>query len=342
VSAAPAISVLLPVYNGEAWIATAIESLLAQTFTRFELIVLDDGSTDATRERVRAFRDPRIELVAGARRGLVATLNAGLARAQAPLVARQDADDLSHPRRLELQVQHLEQHPEVALVGTEGRVLDEGKRPRRRVRLPREHGSIRWFQLFDNAFIHTSVLFRRDVVRDALGGYADVPHCEDFELWSRVAAIHPVGNLSRPLVFRRVHGQAMLRSLSETAADAAFRANVAIIERNLASTFGPGAFSAPEAALMGRLRVGVPAEQLADFRSLFARVVAEYRRRFPEAAGSPDFARTLALQHGLLARGLLQGSGAAALGPGFDAFRADARTALAMIWDWLGRGLTPA
>jgi glycosyltransferase involved in cell wall biosynthesis len=340
-SRVPAISVLLPVHDGEAWIAAALESVLRQTFTDLEVIVVDDGSSDRTREVVRAFPDPRVELVASGRRGLVATLNEGLSRARAPLVARQDADDLSHPRRLELQMQHLQANPELVVVGTEGRVFDEQDRPRRRLRLPREHASIRWFHLFDNAFIHTSVLFRRDVVRDELGGYPDSA-CEDYELWSSVMASHRVANLSRQLVWHRVHPRSYVRAMSADEADAARRGNVIVIERNLVSTFGPGAFAPSDAALLARLRTGVAPEDVPAFRTLFARVAAEYRRRFPEATASRDFARTLAILHGHLARGLLRRSRAAAVGAGLDAFRADAPTALAMTWDWLGVGLTPA
>jgi glycosyltransferase involved in cell wall biosynthesis len=338
-SGVPAVSVLLPVYNGEAWIAASIESVLAQTFADLEVLVVDDGSSDRTREVVRGFQDPRVELVESGRRGLVATLNEGLSRARAPLVARQDADDVSHPRRLELQMQHLHEHPEVVVVGTEGRVLDDRDRPRRRLRMPREHGSIRWFHLFDNAFIHTSVLFRRDVVRE-LGGYPDSA-CEDYELWSRVAASHRVANLPRQLVWHRVHARSYVRSMSAEKADAARRGNVAVIEGNLASTFGPGVFSSSDAAVLAQLRTGVAADGVAAFRAVFARVAAEYRRRYPEAAATRDFSRTLAILHGHLARGLLHRSRAAAVGAGLDAFRADAPTALAMTWDWLGVGLTP-
>jgi hypothetical protein len=237
-------------------------------------------------------------------------------------------------------MQHLRDHPEVALVGTEGRVFDEKERPRRRLRLPREHASIRWFHLFDNAFLHTSVLFRRDVVRGALGGYQD-PHCEDYDLWSRLGAAHPTANLPHPLVWHRVHSRSYVRSFSESGADAARRANIAIIDRNLAATFGAGVFTSADAELLAQLRTGVAPDRVAAFRGLFARVTAAYLQRFPEAARSQDFARTLAIVHGHLARGLLGRSRVAAVGAGLDAFRADARTALAMTWDWLGVGLIP-
>jgi glycosyltransferase involved in cell wall biosynthesis len=341
VSAAPAVSVVLPVYNGQSWIAASLRSLLAQTFADFEIVVVDDGSTDATREVVRSVGDPRIVLVEAPHRGLVATLNEGLFRARAPLVARQDADDLSHPRRLELLVAHLRAHPEVALAGTEGRVVDEDGRPRRWLRLPRSHASIRWYQLFDNAFVHTSVLFRREVVCDELGGYPASP-CEDYDLWSRVANRHCVANLPLPLVWHRVHRRSYVRSFSTEEAEAARRGNVAVIERNLAAAFGPAAFSAADAALLGRLRIGVPPDAVATFRALFARVAAEYRGRFPEVVGSRDFDRTLAIQHGQLARGLLGRSAAGALRAGLSAFRADAPTALALTWDWVAVGLNPA
>ena len=95
----PRISILMPVWNGEKFLAAAVDSLLAQTFTDFELLVVDDGSTDATPEILRAYSDPRLRVVRLDHAGIVVALNHGLAQARAEWIARQDADDLSEPRR---------------------------------------------------------------------------------------------------------------------------------------------------------------------------------------------------------------------------------------------------
>src|SRR5260370_39130690 len=115
----PLVPVWLPVRNGGAHLEAALASVLAQTFADFELLVLDDGSTDATPEILRAMRDPRLRVVTHPQNlGLVPTLNRGLELARGELVARQDHDDVSHPARLQKQVDFFRAHPDHVLVGT--------------------------------------------------------------------------------------------------------------------------------------------------------------------------------------------------------------------------------
>src|SRR5215207_3906792 len=115
----PSISVIMPVYNTERFVAETTESVLGQTFRDFELIAIDDGSADRSREILETFakRDPRVRVVSRANKGLVATLNEGLALATAPLVARMDADDLCDPRRFELQAKALNDDQSLVAVG---------------------------------------------------------------------------------------------------------------------------------------------------------------------------------------------------------------------------------
>src|SRR6185369_16123832 len=149
-----------------------------------------------------SFRDSRLRVIENGRNlGLTASLNRGLREARAPLIARQDADDLSAPDRLALQAAEMARRPELALLGTQADVIDA--RGRRAGSLARscEHDSIRWELLFDNAFVHSSVMFRREVVLGELGGY-DLGHGygEDFALWSRLVRTHLSANLDRVLV----------------------------------------------------------------------------------------------------------------------------------------------
>src|SRR5262249_44337347 len=168
---APAVSVLMPVHNGETYLRPAIDSLLAQTFGDFELIVIDDGSTDRTPAIAREYRDPRVRVERFEKNcGLSAALNHGLQMIHAPLVARQDADDVSRPDRLEAQVAVLRSQPDVALVGSQARAIDGAGRTMRMVWRPAEDLSIRWYALLDNPFIHTSVMFRRGAAV-ACGGF---------------------------------------------------------------------------------------------------------------------------------------------------------------------------
>jgi glycosyltransferase involved in cell wall biosynthesis len=108
------ITVLVPVYNGEPYVGEAIGSILAQTLYEYELLIIDDGSTDRTTEIVRSFRDKRIRLVRnGENRGLIATLNHGVEIARGKYIARMDSDDISHPERLEKQFQFMKQHQDI-------------------------------------------------------------------------------------------------------------------------------------------------------------------------------------------------------------------------------------
>ena len=187
----PTVSVLLPVYNGAAYLQAAIDSVLAQTFTDFEVIIIDDGSADATPQILAAFTDPRIKSVRQDNAGLVTALNRGIALAQGRYLARQDHDDLSLPTRFEKQVAFLDAHPDHALLGTRSQIW-RGEDPTGR---GHDHAvddaSLRFDLLFDSPFVHSSVMMRTDAVR-AAGGYSrDPAHQppEDYELWSRLSPL---------------------------------------------------------------------------------------------------------------------------------------------------------
>lgn len=211
VSPSPRVTVLMAVFNGRRYLREAIDSILGQTFSDFEFLIIDDGSSDDTRDIILSYTDPRIRLVANtANMGLTKSLNRGLALARGPLVARQDADDVSHVTRLEKQVEFLGRHPEVVLLGAQARTINGRGRAARGVPWPKaltEIG-IRWQLMFDSPFVHTSVIFRRDVVWGKLGGYDErFITSQDYELWSRIASRYPVRNLADYLVDSRVHAE---------------------------------------------------------------------------------------------------------------------------------------
>ncbi|HEY5345943.1 MAG TPA: glycosyltransferase family 2 protein, partial [Verrucomicrobiae bacterium] len=123
---APRISIIMPVWNGEKFLAAAVDSLLAQTFSDFELLVIDDGSTDRTPEILRAYADPRLRVLRLDHGGIVVALNHGLSQAGADWIARLDADDISLPRRLELQWQAVNRRPRTVLCHTAVTFFGEG------------------------------------------------------------------------------------------------------------------------------------------------------------------------------------------------------------------------
>ena len=183
----PFFSVLLPAFNAKAHIGAAIRDILAQTFRDFELLVVDDGSTDGTSECVEKFSDPRLRLLRlPANQGLVTALNAGLQEAQGKWIARQDADDRSRRDRLAKQARLISENPDAVLAYSQARLIDAHGLWRGRLRPPLEDAGLRWDFCFRNPIPHTSAVFPLYLVRENLGGYRNCKACEDYDLWSRL------------------------------------------------------------------------------------------------------------------------------------------------------------
>lgn len=207
---APRVSVVMAVYNGAGYVREAIDSVLGQTLEDLEFVIVDDCSTDATRDIVRSYDDPRVVFVENTSNcGQTRSLNRGLRLAAAELIARQDADDISEPARLARQVTFLEAHREIAMLGTWYRKIDAAGNVLGHRSLPCEPTDLRWCLLFFTPFVHSSVMFRRSVLAE-VGLYNEaLIYAQDHELWSRIAAVKPVANLAEPLVRFRVHPASM-------------------------------------------------------------------------------------------------------------------------------------
>jgi glycosyltransferase involved in cell wall biosynthesis len=205
----PQLSVIFTTYNDSRFVAEALESMLSQTFTDFELIVADDASTDNTLEVVMRYNDPRIKIVRNKKNlGLAKNLNAALPHCRARLVARQDGDDASLPERFARQIAYLQRRPEVALVGTQDIWIDEAGNETARHWFPTDCEEIRECLKERNCFNHSSVMFRKEEIEN-VGMYRPFPGCEDYDLWVRVAALRPVANLTERLVLRRIREGSM-------------------------------------------------------------------------------------------------------------------------------------
>lgn len=209
----PLVSVLMPVYNGEHYLRESIESILRQTFTDFEYLIVDDGSNDSSRDIIRSYSDSRIRLVENVKNlGLIKTLNRGLALARGEYIARQDQDDISRPSRLGKQVAFLKSHPEIVLLGTRVNSIDHHGRKSRLYGCctVRSKLAIRWQLMFDNPFVHPSVMMRTKIVRDDMGGYDEhFSECEDYDLFSRLAFSYEATNLEETLLDYRYHSGSM-------------------------------------------------------------------------------------------------------------------------------------
>ena len=206
-SPVPCVSVLMAVYNGELYLAAAIESILKQTFTNFEFIIVDDGSTDRTASILAEYAclDSRICVITqSVNAGLTPSLNLALAKSRGIFIARQDADDLSDPHRLARQVAYLQANNQVGLVGTAAYLIDENSEVLRLFVVPTRSNVIRWSMHLNNVLIHTSVLARRAII-EAVGAYdANQLHIEDYDLWWRISSWAELANLPEPLVMYRL------------------------------------------------------------------------------------------------------------------------------------------
>lgn len=205
-SKSPNVTVFIPVYNRARFVRGAIESTLAQTYGDFELLVIDDGSTDRSVEIIKSFDDPRIRLVQNEKNlGLPTTRNLGLELARGEFIALLDSDDISLPHRLERQVEFLQRHPSYAEVGAWSQRMDESGRPKPSVKLqPISAEEVRATLLFRCAMKNRSVMGRTAMMRE-LGYRSDFARCQDYDLHARLAERHDIGNIPEVLVLGRTH-----------------------------------------------------------------------------------------------------------------------------------------
>jgi glycosyltransferase involved in cell wall biosynthesis len=213
-SAIPDVSVVLSVRNGGADLPKAIAAILAQSFSNLELIAIDNGSTDETAGFLDRIEDPRVRVYHQADAGLAAALNRGISLVRGRYVARQDHDDWALPTRIEKQVRFLDAHPDAALVGTCAEIWIGDRATGRFHDHPTDDAALRFELLFNNPFVHSSVMIRKAAL-DQVGGYATDPARqppEDYELWSRVARRYGVANLPERLTIYREVPSSMSRA----------------------------------------------------------------------------------------------------------------------------------
>lgn len=214
--ARPIVSVVMPVRNGATFLKPAISSILMQTFNCFELIIIDDGSTDKSAAIAHAADDQRVHVYHQLATGISAALNKGIAVANGEFIARMDADDVAFPERLARQVCVLRAHPRVSAVGSGFVVIDPQGRRLHEVSPPTEPDDIRRQLLTSNCMAHPTMMIRRDAIL-GVGGYrSGFPLCEDYDLWLRLSEISDLYNISEPLLaYRRHDRQISSRNLEQ-------------------------------------------------------------------------------------------------------------------------------
>ena len=252
---APTMTVLMTAFNAGKYLSASIRSICQQAFQDWELLVVDDASTDGSADVASewAAKDQRIRVIRNdVNKGQTPCLNQGLRVARGKWIARQDADDLSHPLRLTRQFERASRDPALALLGTCGRIIDSNDKLCGLLDVPLDAASVRWCAALLNPFLHTSVMFRKDVVLGEFGGYDEnFLISQDYDLWTRMIARYPSANLPARLVCYRNLASALSKTGRATAFDEAravsertelfsFGRELGFAERELASAFREG------------------------------------------------------------------------------------------------------
>lgn len=203
----PTVSVVMAVYNGARYLRQAVDSILSQTWTDLEFVIVNDGSTDETAEILATCDDQRIVRVNNERNlGLTHSLNRGIAVSRGELIARQDADDWSLAQRLESQVSYIHAHPDVALVGCGSRWIDGEDTFVRDWRPPTDTGEIHAYLLWSVPFLHGTFVLRRACLADLPNAYnEDVPVAQDCDLLLRLSDRWDLANVSEVMYVHREH-----------------------------------------------------------------------------------------------------------------------------------------
>ncbi|WP_025721673.1 glycosyltransferase family 2 protein [Paenibacillus sp. 1-18] len=199
----PKASVILPVYNNADFVLEAIHSILVQTYSDFELIIIDDGSTDGSAFLISQIADPRvIKIFHDTNRGLVASLNEGLNKATGEYILRMDSDDISTPDRLGVQISFMDQNPLIDVCGAAFTTSSGGVMKVN----PASHDEIKTWLLFHCCMCHPAIIMRTSMIHQLGVQYdSNYPHAEDYELWNRLVFQVQMANLPINVLYYRQH-----------------------------------------------------------------------------------------------------------------------------------------
>jgi glycosyltransferase involved in cell wall biosynthesis len=202
----PIVSVILPVYNSVKYASLSIESVLKQTFSDFELLIINDGSTDESLKIIESFNDQRIKVINQNNKGVTASLNIGLSLSHGTYIARIDADDIwSDPNKLAKQIEYLSKNPDCVVLGTWAKIIDKDGEEKSQLSYPKTDREIRSEILIKNCFIHPSVIFNKEVCLKAGSFNENEKYVEDYGLWLRMGQFGKFTNIPEYLMSYRVH-----------------------------------------------------------------------------------------------------------------------------------------
>jgi len=338
----------MSVYNGGSFLQEALESILRQTFGRLELIVINDASTDNTGEILHNWRrsDNRVIICDQENRGLIASLNRGCRLAKGKYIARMDADDICDVRRLETRVSFMEAHPEIGIVGSGALIVDEQGEVIHHQAMPTRPALIHWHLVFENCFVNSSVMMRRDVAQSLNYYRPGLLLAGDYDLWSRAVAVTRLTNLPDVLVRRREWGGNII-----TVHFSEMELTACTISRSILEGLLRRAVDAETVACTRRLLVlRQPPRSMEEVRivaSLVRDLHKDYQAKSPlEGDDSRELARDVGLKFARLAMGALRISPWEGLGLAVEALRLNpghlAMRTLRRILRRLTAGLGPA
>ncbi len=222
------ISVLMPVYNGEEFLAEAISSILNQSYSKLELIICDDASTDQSKKIIQSYSDLRIVFIENKEnKGIVYTRNKLFKEAKGDYWALLDCDDVSLKERLKKQLSYLQNNPDYSLCGTWAKQIDSHRNITGHIQMPTKHDEIKANLLFQSSFVQSTVMFRAATMK-GIEYDSSYSVSEDFDLWSRLAMHHKIANLADYLVLYRWHNL----NITQTKTDLIKKNTLKIIERN--------------------------------------------------------------------------------------------------------------
>jgi GT2 family glycosyltransferase len=299
----PRVSVVMPVYNSERYIEEALRSILDQDYRDFELLLVDDGSTDRSREiaEAHAARDARIRILGHERnRGVSAANNTGIAAARGEYIARMDSDDKAMPGRLRRQVAALDSDPAIVLVTCDFLMVDDASGlPIRTVRIHEPPEVISWLLLFGNGIGgHGQVMLRGSVVRE-LGGYSNrFEASEDYELWTRLVERGRFAALGFVGMHYRVHGNAVSLQKRSTQIESSKHVSRSALQRHLGRPLAEAEINASAHLWQGLLqpRAGAAADRIVrEAYESFAAPSPRVRRRMRVTVGRRFFMTAMLL-----------------------------------------------
>lgn len=233
----PLISVIMPVYNGEKFLGESIKSILKQSLTNFEFLIINDGSTDNTESIISSFTDNRIITInQSENRGIVDALNTGIDAARGKYIARMDADDIAMEKRFERQYLFMQNHPLTAVCGTQALLINDQSEPIGELRTVTDNDDIGVNMIFNNSFIHSSTFFKTEILKEYK--YSREYQCaEDFHLFMRILLDHQIANLPDFLCCYRDHNNSTTHTLNDKMQRSKYKTQEYLLKRLLKNKY---------------------------------------------------------------------------------------------------------